>query len=317
LAQVLPAKFAQRFFTLIRLSHRTLPDQGLTMVSALVGIATVTLFWQTLGSNVDKPGEPVKPEVVIPGEWLMDKAQHFLFLPLSVPADVPIAQCKVMSNGDSLLVVVTEKPQEEPDTNALKKYKLVIEAIKSETNHDESLLQEKLKSWIETEDDDEVKVHIQAAMDSLVKVQQGKSAAAHKTISVPLGAAKSKNAVGAQKHTAAKSASFLQNKQVHHHHTARVIKESFAVEIPYPIGSERIALVRTNPTTLMVAMPLERKSMAAKGISTGGKAFNRVPTFNNVGQWLAGPKMDLSKVVVGLSLDMAVNRVGLSPLSDD
>jgi len=298
------------------LSHRTLLDQGLTMVSALVGIATVTLFWQTLGANVDKqrkPGEPVKPEVVIPGEWLMDAAQHFLFLPLSVPADVPIAQCKVMSNGDSLLVVVTEKPQEEPDTNALKKYKLVIEAIKGETMHDEALLQEKLNSWIETEDDDEVKVHIQAAIDSLVKVKQAKSAASHKAISVPLGAAKSKNAVGA----AEKSASFLQNKQVHHHHTARVIKESFAVEIPYPIASERIALLRTNPTTLMVAMPLERKSMAANGISTGGKAFNRVPTFNNVGKWIAGPKMELTQVVAGLSLDMAVNRVGLSPLSDD
>ena len=40
-------------------------------------------------------------------------------------------------------------------------------------------------------------MHIQAAIDSLVKVKQAKSAASHKAISVPLGAAKSKNAVGA------------------------------------------------------------------------------------------------------------------------
>ena len=37
-----------------------------------------------------------------------------------------------MTNGDSLLIVVTERPEEEPETNALKKYKMVMEALKVE-----------------------------------------------------------------------------------------------------------------------------------------------------------------------------------------
>jgi len=67
----------------------------------------------------------------VPGGWLTDNAAKFLFLPLEVPKDIGKA-CKIMSNGDSILVVVTERPEEEPETNAMKKYRLVIEAIKDE-----------------------------------------------------------------------------------------------------------------------------------------------------------------------------------------
>merc|ERR1719487_360486 len=108
-----------------------------------------------------KPGDVVQPEIVMPGEWLTDGKEEHLFLPLTVPGKVEMSQCKVMSNGESLLVVVTEQPQEEPETNAMRKYKLVIEAIKQETGHDEELLRTKLQTWLDTEDDDEVKVHVQ------------------------------------------------------------------------------------------------------------------------------------------------------------
>jgi hypothetical protein len=311
---------------------------GLTMVPATVGILAMVL-WQASGTgNVDlqqKPGDVVQPEIVIPGEWLMDRKEQFLFLPLTVPANVQMSQCKVMSNGESLLVVVTEQPQEEPETNALRKYKLVVEAIKKETLHDETLLKQKLQTWLDTEDDDEVKVHIKAALDSLTDIQQAKQTAASKSVSVSLGisqpAASSLVELDAvvqdvSKPVAAAPATPLHalpavlrgaSKHNHHHRATRVIKESFAVEIPYPVPSEKISLLRTTPTTLMAAMPLVRKSLEARGISTGGKAFNRVPVFDKVGKWIAGPRADLSQTTAGLNLAMVVGQVGFSPLSDD
>jgi hypothetical protein len=267
---------------------------------------------------------------------MTDQVEHFLFLPLTVPANVAMPQCKVMSNGESLLIVVTERPQEEPETNALRKYKLVIEAIKKETVHDEALLQSKLQTWLETEDDDEVKVHVQAALDSVSKVQKAKRTAAPKAVSVSLGLP----------HGAAGSSSLLQvstapnastpvaaqpvtpplalpamlrgaaAQQHHHHQNTRIIKESFAVEIPYPVPSERIVVLKTNPTTLMVAMPLVRKSLEASGISTGGKPFNRLSVFDNAGAWIAGPKAALSNLVSDLNVAVVLNKDGMKPLTD-
>jgi hypothetical protein len=308
-------------------------------MAAAVACALVAACWQlAIGLNVDrqqKPGEVVQPEIVLPGEWMTDKAEHFLFLPLTVPEDAAMQQCKVMTNGESLLIVVTERPQEEPETNALRKYKLVVEAIKKEAVHDEALLQAKLETWLDTEEDDEVKAYIQSALDSMSKVQQAKRTASPKTVSVSLGvphaAASSLLEVAAAPNaskpaitSAATPARALPavlrgatDRRQHHHHMTRIIKESFAVEVPYPVPSDQIALLRTNPATLMVAMPLVRKSLEASGISTGGKPFIRVPVFNDAGSWMAGPKAELSRLVSGLNIADVVGKVGMKPLGDD
>lgn len=265
-----------------------------------------------------KPGEVVQPELVIPGEWTTDAAEHFLFLPLTVPSNVAMEQCKVMTNGDSLLVVLTERPQEEPETQALRKYKLVVEAIKKETVHDEALLKNKLQTWFETEDDDEVKVHIQAALDSLSDVRKAKKETAPKSVSVSLGIPHhSLLELAPEMPPHALPAVLRGTKHDQHHHHAKIIKESFAVEIPYPVPTERIVMLRTSPTTLMVAMPLVRKSMEASGISTGGKPFLRIPVFSSAGMWIAGPKTELSRAAVGLDVSAVVGQTGFKPLSDD
>merc|ERR1719498_877423 len=119
-------------------------------------------------------------------------------------------------------------------------------------------MKQKLHDWLDTEDDDEVKAHIQAALASMNKVQDAKTRAAHKSVSVSLGIAHP--AALLQTET---GYSTLRGRRIHHHHNqkaARVIKESFAVEIPYPVQTEQIVLLRTKPTTLMVAMPLVKKS---------------------------------------------------------
>lgn len=272
----------------------------------------------------------MQPEIVIPGEWMMDNAQKFLFLPLTVPADMSASQVKVMSNGESLLVVVTEQPKEEPETNALRKYKLVIEAIKKETGHDEALLQTKLQTWFETEDDDEVKPHIRAALDSLIRVRSAKKQESTKSVSVSLGMPQKKSASSLMQLSAVPAASVPstpvhslsaslrgQKQAQHRHRVAKVIKESFAVEIPYPVPTERIVLINTKATTMTVAMPLVRKSLEASGISTGGKPFNRIPVFNSVGSWMAGPKIELAKAAEGLNVAAVVDQAGFEPLTDE
>lgn len=269
----------------------------------------------------------VQPEIVIPGEWLTDKAEHFLFLPFTVPRDIPVDNCKLMSNGEQLLVVVTEAPQQEPETMALRKYKLVLEALKSESGHDEDALLDKLQKWMDSEDDEEVQVHIKAAIDSLVQVRQNKLTR-NTRLTLKLGL-NTKNATvsfggtallaRARPHTQAEQEEAEEQdaekalvsveratRQGGSSLRVGIIKESFAVEIPYPAQIETIFAIKADDKTIIAGMPLDRHSMEAKGISTGGKPFTRVPVFNPTGAHLAGPFAVLKKLAFGLHLPSVI-----------
>jgi len=289
------------------------------MAFALAGVATVLLWHVADALIVDrqaKPGQVITPEIVIPGEWMTDPSEHFLILPLTIPADMALPLLKVMTNGQSVLVVVTEKPKEEPTTKAMLKYKLIVEAIKKEAGHDEKFLQNKLQAWQDTEDDDEVKVHIKAALDSLVHVRATKAKDTAQTVSVSLGSVPK----GHNSHTSLAEVSTVlrgADRHIHHHHHyAKIIKESFAVEIPYPVPTENIVLISTIPGMVVVAMPLDRHSLEAKGVSTGAQAYLRVPVFDKLGQWIAGPEILLSKAASGLDVASVVSLVGFKPLED-
>lgn len=301
------------------------PVQHLVVFSVLRAVATAAVAV----TRSRAPGDIIQPEIVVPGEWLTDEAERFLFLPLRVPKDIKLEQCKVMANGDALLIVVTEQPQDEPETKAVKKFRLVMEAIKQEAGHDEDLLKSKLRTWLETEDDDEVEVQIQAALDSVHKVQQVKANRQPRTVSVPLGLIV-KDAVAAlplenaEEKEAEHALPSLRRatRQIHHDKNQQlrvgIIKESFSVEIPYPVPVEHIFILKTNSTTLTVSMPLKRKSLEASGISTGGKPFVRLPVFSVKGEQLAGPNgVTLGKVANGLHVPSLAAHRGLKPLSFD
>merc|ERR1719240_1400999 len=49
------------------------------------------------------------------------------------------------------------------------------------------MLKDKLSEWLDTEDDDEVKVQVRSALDSLTKVRAAKQNTKPRTVSVPLG----------------------------------------------------------------------------------------------------------------------------------
>lgn len=269
--------------------------------------------------------EVVQPEIAVPGQWMTDTQEKFLFLPLTVPADLSLKRCKIFSNGDSILVVITETVEEEPESKAMTKYKLVVEAIKEEANGDEKLLKQKLSTWYDTEDDDEVKVQVKAALDSLVRVREMKKNDEPRTVTVPMGLLV-KEAEENLKHggllpVSGQRSSFLQRHsftgtpsvatevgEAEHMLTSLhkattqakaggeksnlavgIIKESFAVEIPYPVPTEEVFILQSKPDELMVSMPLRRNSLEAKGISTGGKPFNRAPIFSMDGKQIAGP----------------------------
>jgi len=302
----------------------------MTMAPGLLGSVAIVL-WHAVGA-LTVAVEPVIPQIVIPGEWKTDHADHFLFLPLTVPAQMR-AQAKVMTNGQQLLIVVTERPEEEPETKALQKYKLVMEALKQEALHDESLLQGKLQTWLDTEDDDEVKVHIQAAVNSLNKIRDAKKKVADKSVSVPLGVPHAKSllelsstpnaskpivkASVAPPHALPallRGAAVSEHSQHQRHYAAKVIKESFAIEIPFPVPTDQVVVLQASPTTMMVAMPLVRKSLESSGISTGGKPFLRVPLFNNKGAWMVGPKVDLSRTLEGLDVSKVVSQQDMESL---
>lgn len=269
---------------------------------AIVAVACALAAATRLGN---KPGDVVEPELVIPGEWQTDASNKYLFLSLSIPKSISLKQCKVMTNGDSLLVVVTQRPEEEPDTNAMRKYKMVVEAIKGEVGHDEALLSSKLQTWLETEDDDEVRAHVQEALDSLNLVRQAKKNDDPRILKIPimldqqhsfLARSDASNATHA--HVA------LPAIRQQRRGSVGIVKESFAVEIPYPVPQERIFLLQTAPTTLVAGMPLVRESLEASGVSTGGKAFSRVPVFDTRGQLLAGaaPPGGAGAMTTGLNL---------------
>jgi len=307
----------------------------------LVALATLTSL--VLGATANAPAgqEVVQPKMVIPGEWMVDAKESFMFLPLTVPGEMPLDQIKIMSNGDSILVVVTEKPQEQPETNAIKKYKLVVDALKQEAGHDEKILKDKLQEWFDTEEDDEVRVQVKAALDSLTKVRQAKANTAVRTVSVPLGMlAKEAASAMVGKDVTVEGVSFLAKVAFHNAsssepveeevseaehvlsalHTDKkihtgIIKESFAVEIPFPVPTEKVFMLKGDAQNqLMVAMPLNRNSLAAQGISTGGKPFIRVPVFSVTGQRLAGPEAKLDTLASGLHVPSVVQQKGLKPL---
>lgn len=317
------------------------------MLRVLVALAPFCLLGARAFADAPAAGDVVQPKLVIPGEWMVDKNEQFMFLPLTVPQDMPVDQIKIMSNGQQILVVVTERPQDQPETNAIKKYKLVVEAIKREAAHDEKLLKDKLQTWFDTEEDDEVRVHVRAALDSLNKVREAKANTNARTVSIPLGMlAKQAAAAYTGRNVSVKedasapapaATSFLARASLHNATVVEppeviqaehalpsisrkkklhvgIIKESFAVEIPYPVATEKVFILRTKSNTMMVSMPLQRNSLEAQGISTGGKPFLRVPVFSIEGKQLAGPDASLHSLAGGLHVPSVASHTGLKPL---
>merc|ERR550525_499188 len=76
---------------------------------------------------------------------------------------------------------------------------------------------------------------------------------------------------------------------------AGIVKESFAVDIPFPVPSNQVFVIKGGPQIMYVVLPLKRESLEASGISTGGKPFVRSPMFDLHGANLADPPRPASR----------------------
>jgi len=288
----------------------------------------------TLGSLLQERGGVIvpQPQFVVPDRWATDRSGKFLLLPLSVSEGLSLDECKVLTDGSKILVVVSEQPQEQPETAALRKYRLIVEALKVEAGHDEHLLQSKYLEWLDTEEDEEVQAYVRSAYDSLRSVQAAKNTPTARTVAVPLGVVQSSRprikypmypssvlqlrgtstpGIGVPRLAIGKAAApafaeVKEEKQLPTQSSGRsMVRESFAVAIPYPAPPESCFLLRASATLLIVAMPLDRHSLGAQGISTGGVPFVRAPVFDESGRHLAGPRdRDVHKLAAGLDMSL-------------
>lgn len=289
----------------------------------------------------------VKPEIAIPGVWKVNKEDTLLCLPLDIPSDLPLERVKIMSNGESILVLVTARPKEQPETKAVKKFRLVLDALKQQAGYDEVLLKKHLEEWYETEEDDEVRVLVKSTLDSLKDVRDAKTheSGPPPAMSIPLGmlgkstsrrivkGTKSSvpflaadNHIPIRQLNMTKPMSFIASSatatgkehNLHEHLHTKIIKESFEVEIPFPVSAEQVFVIQTVDQDLIITMPLKRKSLEVQGISTGGKPFIPCPVYNLQGQLIGGldEAPSLSAMAPTLSTDTFIKEGALKPLDN-
>lgn len=126
-----------------------------------------------------------EPTIAIPGQWLTDQKKAFLFLPIKIPKGMPLDEMKLLTDGKTILVNVVERPPEHQDDEATKKFRLVMEAFKTESGGDIQVLESKLKEWSEDEDNSEVRDLVRQTMDSL-KGADGSKRPTPTAINIPL-----------------------------------------------------------------------------------------------------------------------------------
>jgi len=315
-----------------------------------VGIFTVasSIQQQSPGGG---SGNIVTPKLVIPGEWKVNKDDTLLFLHLGIPSDLSQERVKIMTSGESIMVIVTDQPEVKPETNAVKKYRLILDALKQQAGYDEKQLKKHLEEWYETEEDDEVRVLVKSALDSLQAVRDAKvhEQGPPPTLRIPLGMlakqvsrsnASSVPSEAVQSHSKAGglSTAFLAGTAPHNemakstmqhpvshavlnidhhlHNHLRIIKESFSVDVPFPVSAGQVFVLQTPDKDLMVTMPLKRSSLEAQGISTGGKPFIPCPVYTLRGELIGGPNEapDLYSAMPSLSRQYFVDPDALRPL---
>lgn len=205
-----------------------------------------------------------------------------------------------------------------------------------------------LSEWLDTEEDEEVRVRVKSALDSLTDIREAKNNTSPRTLAVNLGLPKSFLQEGLQLRgsgaspkvshglpaTAAMRTLVAQSGRGKHvrvqggaavatsagagavaSHAASIIRESFTIDIPYPVPIPRVFAVLAAPGKLVVGMPWKKNSLEAKGVSTGGKPFARVPVFSMDGKLLAGPQSSsLSQLASELDV-LSLSAQGTSGLA--
>eukprot|EP00746_Dinoflagellata_sp_MGD_P014461 gnl/MRDRNA2_/MRDRNA2_131690_c0_seq1.p1 gnl/MRDRNA2_/MRDRNA2_131690_c0~~gnl/MRDRNA2_/MRDRNA2_131690_c0_seq1.p1 ORF type:complete len:313 (+),score=86.46 gnl/MRDRNA2_/MRDRNA2_131690_c0_seq1:104-1042(+) len=208
------------------------------------------------------PGNfPPGVKFAAPGpNWLTDATETLLFLPIGVSKELPVTNLKFLCDGKSILVLSTLTPEVEVG-RAEKEFKLLLKAMKSETQGDEAKLVNKLTEWYNSEEDAEVKAYVSETLYGLREVQQQKASANKEVVTVPLGVLvqRASKAIATSEsslhpiHNATPSSSRDGKQRAsalsllsQHNGAARIIKESFLVEMPVPHDPRRVFALQRN-----------------------------------------------------------------------
>lgn len=200
--------------------------------------------------------------------WLTDPSETLLFLPISVSKELPLKNLKMLCDGQSILVLSTVQPDIEVN-KAERKFKLLLEALKSEAKGDEKKLENELNEWYKSEQDDEVKALVGETLYGLREVMYHKANDNKRVSTVPLGALVQRAAAVLSSSTLHK---FLQATHSTGNSTAkgkqgmsalslrsqrddaaRIIKESFMVEMPVPHDPLHVFALQKTPEEYFVA----------------------------------------------------------------
>lgn len=214
------------------------------------------------------PGSfPPGVKFAAPGpNWLTDPSETLLFLPIGVSKDLPLTKLKFLCDGKSILVLSTLTPEVEVG-RAEKEFKLLLKALKSEAKGDEAQLENKLVEWYKSEQDDEVQALVSETLYALREVRHNKANANKEVATVPLGVlvqrasnvlSTSESSLHPLHHTSSStsgnskrpgSAVSLLGQRMG---AARIIKESFLVDMPVPHDPLRVFALQKTPEEYFV-----------------------------------------------------------------
>jgi hypothetical protein len=209
------------------------------------------------------PGSfPPGVKFAAPGpNWLTDASETLLFLPIGVSKELPLANLKFLCDGKSVLVLSTLTPEVETG-RAEKEFKLLLKAMKSEAQGDEPKLESKLLDWYNSEEDPEVKAYVSETLYGLREVQHQKASASKEVVTVPLGVLvqraskvlsefesslhpiRNTNPSSSRSSKQRRSELSLLSQRIS---AARIIKESFLVDMPVPHDPRRVFALQRNP----------------------------------------------------------------------
>lgn len=194
--------------------------------------------------------------------WLTDEAEQLLFLPLLIPKNFPVDTLKLLCNGKVILVLVTESVKAEAESDAMATFKDVMASVKHDSQLDkeggDDRLDERLDKWAEREQDPEVRVMVQDALDHVRKIS-AKMNTKSVTGAVPL------SALRMQAHTG-------------------VIRESFTVELPgNGINPTKVFAVQKDDDgreSIFICLPFDKSlTPAADDVAGILHPYSKIPVY--------------------------------------
>jgi len=202
---------------------------------------------------------PMKSPQIRPGaNWLSDNAENLLFLPFEISDYFPLERMKLMCNGESILVLITEEAKDVAESPTVQSFREKMDKMKKEAKvHEqggEKRLHEKLQEW-HREEDKKVKEMVKETFDHLQAVKKQKKVEKTASTAVPL------SSLGI---------------------SARIIRESLLIELPENgiDPSKVFALQRPSKDgenfSLYIIIPFE-KSLTAASSGTAGALYPSKP----------------------------------------